>query len=362
MEKDFQVVKQDFFEGYMPLKEAIEKNLVVKKKVMESLSKIEKRNGKLLTAKEAMTGSDLLANLIVIQHELDNELPYIVDDPLLDLTQITAEKTVSNFNEIKLYQTTEVEDLLEVKPTEDYKGTYFGDSYDSLAIKKYGRIFGVAWESMINDVLNELGQLPNKFRRAYTRTMFKQITDVFAENTDFFAAACANIGTPVLNQEGLQAGLTAIMSQVDAQGNKLNIKAVYLMVPTALSFVAEQLVNPILQSIAAATMVTAPVRFSLKVIVNPWLDDYSTTGWYLFASPSVLPAITRLTLAGHKGVEMFIRVSDQKAIANAVAGELGSFSNDIIDFKVRAFHNSTTRYCQAAYYSDGTVDIAEPAL
>jgi hypothetical protein len=362
MEKEFKHVSENFFEGYLPLKKAISVNPLVHKKVMESLDKIKAKGGKLIQAREAMTGSDLLANLIVIQHELDNELPYIVDDPLLDITQVTQEKTVSNFNEIKLYQTTEVEDLLEVKPTEDYKGTYFSDSYDSLAIKKYGRIFGVAWETMLNDILGELSQLPNKFRRAATRTLFKQITDTFAENTDFYAAACGNTGTPVLNQEGLQAGLTAMMSQEDANGNKLNIKAVYLMVPTALSFVAEQLVNPILQSIAAATMVAAPVRFSLKVIVNPWLDDYSTTGWYLFADPSVLPAITRLTLAGHKGIEMFIRVSDQKAIANAVAGELGSFSNDILDFKVRMFHNSTTRYCQASYYSDGTVDLATPEL
>jgi len=351
MREEFSQVKDDFFKDYIPVKEAIKKDSVIKRKVMESLDKIEKRGGRLIPVKEAMTGSDLLGNLIVTQHELDAEPPFASEDPKKDITQICAEKTALNFNEVRLYQTTEVEDLLEVKPTEDYKGTYFEDEYDSMSIIKYGRIFAVAWEALISDTIGEFKQLQGKLKRAAVRTMFRQIVDTFQANTNFFAAACNNIGTGVLNQANLEAGISAIMSQTDANENELNLGVVYLVVPTLLGFKAEQLVNPILQSIAAASMNVAPVRFNLKVIVAPWLT--SATGWYLFADPNDYPAITRLTLAGHKGVELLIRKSDQMALAGVLTGEIGSFRGDVLDYKVRIFHNSTTRYCRAAYYSTG---------
>jgi len=343
--------KEAFFEGFVPLKEVIERKSLVKEAVMESLKKL--KEGKEI--KEAITGSDLLANLSVTQHYLDRQPAYDIENTNRDVSRIAGVRPVANFKPVKIFKTIEVEDLLEVKMQEDYKATFVKDSYIELAIKKFGRTIPIAWETLISDTLGELNDLQTKLSRAAMRTKMKLIVNAFAENTGFFSSGNANKGTKKLAQGSLEEGITAIMKQKDENGNELDLIPKFLVVPTTLAFAAEKLVNPLLASIGADSMDAAPVRFNLQVIVCPWLDAISTTGWYLFVDPADFQAMTTLSLSGHTGIELLIKESDQRAITGLLTGELGSFQNDTVEWKARMFFNVAMRYFQAGYWSNGTV-------
>lgn len=341
----------EFAEGFVPLKKLFEMSNVVEA-IKPKLSKLEAGEALRIEGKETMTGADLLANLAVTQHFLDKSPAFSIDAADRDITKIVAMRPVSDFKPVKIYNVTEVANFTAVKQAEDYKATAFTDDYTQIAIKKYGKILRLSWETLLSDTLGELGDLQAKLTRAGKRTIFKNISDTFVANAVFYSGAHANAGTGALNEANLTALIKKVAVQKDSLGNTLMIKARYLVVPAALEIAAKKLVNP-LYGIYPASLDAMPKKFDLEVIVDPNLDDTSTTGYYVFADPADMPAISHLTLAGHQGIELLVKVSDQKSLVGALSEELGSFQNDTFEIKARFFGNDATRYYQASAYSTG---------
>jgi hypothetical protein len=352
-----------FTEGYISVRKFLSQ-----KHVQEAIAPVLKKHreeikesgtledNKFITpVKEAMTGSDLSANLAIMQFYLDKAFPYSFDDPQRNIMQVSKEKTVPNFKSVRIYRAYETEDLEEVQPGGVYHGTYFGDTYADVAIKKYGRRFPITMEAMKNDVLGEFTDLQDKLVRSAKRTMFKLLTNLFAANGTFYASGNANLASGALATETLKSAITLMEKQVDDNSNPINVVAKYLMVPVALKWMALALTNPTLRAQLAITSADNLVpTFELTPIINPFLDAVSTTGWYLFADPNELEAIMHLALDGHPGIELLMKISDQQMISGGMSSDLGSYLNDSLDIKVRLFFNKVTRFHQASTYSPGT--------
>lgn len=353
----------EFFEGYTPLKSILAKK-EVKESIAPRLQKLSieaKESGLPLgqrfvtrkDTKEAMTGSDLLANLAIVQRTLDKSLPYITSDPSKNPMVVAKERPVPDFKDIEIYTTTETEDLLEVKPGSNYKATSFTDAKSTAKIKKYGRTFKITWEAMLNDTLQEFADLRDKLQRSAQRTLWSLFTDAFQADSGFFNNGNKNLSTGALSTANLKTAITLLEKQVDDNGNTLALSAKYLMVPTDLKFTANLLVNPLLvQQLAVSNMESGATAFDLVPIVNPFLT--STTGWYLFCDPAQLEAMIYLTLNNHKGPEIMVKNSDQSALLGSLGTDAGSFLNDTVEYKVRMCTNTVQKYKQAAVYSAGT--------
>jgi len=352
-----------FTEGYVSVRQMLAQS-AVQEAIAPKLKKFKEEikesgslgEGKFITpVKEAMTGSDLAANLQIMQFYLDKTFPYAFDKPDRNIMQVSKEKTLPNFKSARIYRTYETEDLLEVKPGATYKGTYFADTYADVAVKKYGRRFPIVWEAMQNDVIGEFSDLQDKLTRSAKRTMFKLLTNLFAANGTFFAGGNGNLASGALATETLKSAITLMEKQDDDNGNPINVEAKYLMVPVALKWMALGLTNPMLrQQLSVSGLDNVAPVFELQPIFNPFLDAISTTGWYLFADPNALEALMHLALDGHPGIELLVKVQDQQMISGGLSNDLGSFLNDSLDLKVRLFYNNVTRYTQAAVYSPGT--------
>jgi len=342
----------DFTEGFIPLK-SILKDAKVQEAIRPKLQKIKAGESLRVEGKETMTGADLIANLAVTQHYLDSAPNFAIDAPDRDAMKLVKERPVADFKPVKIFQTTETDEFEEVKQGEDYKATGFTDSFTEASVKKFGKIVRLSWETLLSDTLGELGDLQQKLIRAGKRTMFKQIVSAFAGNTSFFNGTNGNyLATGVLNEANLIALLAKITAQKDSKGNPLYIKGAHLAVPTALEFKAKRLVNPF-YAVYPQTLDGMAMKFDLDVVVLPDLDDISTTGYYVFANPADMPALSHLTLTGHKGIELLVKISDQQAINAALSGELGAFKNDTLEIKARFFSNVITRYHQAAAWGTG---------
>lgn len=362
--KDFQMLNdvedRKFGDGYVRLSDVL-KSPAVQESIAPKLQKLAleaKESGSavgkrfIVRGKEALTGGDLLANLAIVQRTLDKTLPYSIDDMSKNPMTVGKEKEVPNFKEIEMYQTSEVDTLLEVKPGADYKGTFFTDSKRTAKIKKYGRTMKITMETMMNDVMGEFADMVNKLQRSAKRTLYKTFTDAFQADGGFYNGGNKNLHAGALTAATLEGGIKMMMEQVDANGNELSLAPEFLMVPPALTFTADRLINPtLLAQIQVATLDATAKAFPLQKIVNPFLT--SDTAWYLFSNPADLEAMIFLTLSGHKGVEILVKQSDQMALMGSLGSDPGSFINDSIDYKVRIFTEAEQAYHQASVYSPG---------
>ena len=104
----------------------------------------------------------------------------------------------------------------------------------------------------------------------------------------------------VISADALGGARLAMRSQKGLNGTiAINAIPKYLLVPAALETVAEQYLATIYPATASAVN---PFTGQLQLVVDPRLDAYSATAWYLFCDPAILPVIEYSYLSGYEGL------------------------------------------------------------
>ena len=219
-------------------------------------------------------------------------------DPLVRL------RGVSDFKPVTVVRLGEAPKLKRVLPGAEYEHGTVGESGESYAVLKYGRLFGIDWETLINDDLDALTRMPQMFGRQASNLESDLFWEIFTANAamgdgdPLFHANHGNVGSGVIGLTGLDAGMVAMGTQKGLDGEThLNIMPRHLIVPTALSTKAKQEV--VLTTAPTETGKTNPFQGDLNVIVEPRLHTASQTEWYLSADPADSDTIERAYLRDH---------------------------------------------------------------
>ncbi len=237
-------------------------------------------------------------------------------------------------------------------------------SYD-YAVAKYGDQIAISWETVINDDLDALSDLPVRLGNAARRTEERFAAALFTgsggPNGTFFATGNRNIinstvigstvtPNPALTIQGLQQAMQVMGQQKDVDGGPIYVEGVVLVVPPALEVAANNIVNA--TEIVAATgggdgtgndqlRVANWMRNRVTVAVNPWLPIINTTSgntaWYLFAAPNVgRPAMEIGFLMGHETPELWVKSPNAVRVGGGAVDPLeGDFEHDAIQYRVR---------------------------
>jgi len=154
-----------------------------------------------------------------------------------------------------------------------------------------------------------------------------------------FIAGHNNTGTGVLNITNVDTGRIAMGKQKDIAGNELNLFPSYVLVPTSLATVAEQLFYAPNYTPAAATGSSGPNVFAnrIKVIPENRLETRSSALWYMAADPRRIETIEYGYLAGEEGPQ--ISVTDRRDPDGAEMLVRMDFGAAVQDF--RGFYRST---------------------
>src|SRR5579885_1966891 len=250
-----------------------------------------------------------------------------------------------------------------------------------LQLQKYGDRMPFSWELMLADDLDALKDTPAFFGRAARRSEEKYVTTLFANNTTFFNTTNKNVVknavNPVVGNLGLpdnppfsitalQAAITILQSQVDADGEPIAIEQAVLVYPPALEGAVRNVLNAsfiFTNDMGGTTLGSGTSAFSAerlqienwaKNIVTPAKNYYlpivdtshGATGWYLFADPNMSrPAIEMDFLQGHETPEMFQKTPNSIPIGEGTIGGApaatggmqnpleGDFDTDSIHYK-----------------------------
>ena len=196
-------------------------------------------------------------------------------------------------------------------------------------VSKFGNLVTVTEETIRNDDLGKLMQVPARLARAGRASIAQFITNFFITNpnygpdaTAWFAAGHNNTAVAVLSSAALDAAQQAMQQQTEKDSAlPLNFRLDWLMVPPALYPTARQINrNPTGTN-------NWYLRFGANdenIFVNPLLTDVDD--WFCGAFPEQGPALEIGFLDGFDVPQIFL--------ANLpTQGTL--FSNDELQFKVK---------------------------
>ena len=206
----------------------------------------------------------------------------------------------NDFREMERIQISEAPELDLLNEHEEYKHGSLSESKAVLSVHKYGKIFSVTWEAIVNDDLGAFAQIPKAFGMSAARKVNDVVYGILTTNPTmsdgkplFHAdhgnlAAGGDVGLPdVLT---LDAARQAIRTQTGLNGAILNLAPKYLVGPAALETTIDQILNSISLDDANSGK-RNPFYRKLEPIVDALLDQDSNRTWYLIADPRTIDTI-----------------------------------------------------------------------
>lgn len=241
------------------------------------------------------------------------------------------------------------------------------DGKVQIILQKYGREFGLAWETLINDDLGAFSDLAERFATAALRSEYQYASSLYATKTGpstalygapiahpLYTANVTNLFSgagSVFSITNLGAACSAMRRFVDYDNQPVIFDGFELVVPPVLEIPMLQALNPanIIQSGGDATSGAKPqIRSSSNTVpmlnitghVNPYLPLIDLTGrptWYLFAKLSNAGYAARMNfLRGHESPELCMKNPNKIALGGASMSPLeGDYESDSIRWRIR---------------------------
>ena len=258
--------------------------------------------------------------------------------------------SVDDFKNINRIRYSEMQSPEVVAENKDYPEGKTSDAKESYVVEKYGNIFSVTWETVVNDDLDAISRTPAMQGAACRRKQNAVVYAVLTANAnladggalfnstaqttdgghDNLASSGAAISVASLNSAFVKMmtkkGLGSSGTDSDAI---LNIQPRFLIVPVAISATALQQVASIADPSAGGSNagnsntnnIYGPNgQRPLEVIVEPVLDGNSATAWYLAAANSQVDTVELSFLSGEE---------------SPVLESEWDFNKDIYKYKVR---------------------------
>lgn len=302
---------------------------------------------------EAMTTSDFP---YLFGDVLDRQLLAAYQETPQTYRNYTKVGRVRDFRTVKRYSVYGGDQVLpEVKIQQQYKTAPINENSPvEYAVSKRGRRIPLAWETMMNDDLEALADIPNRFGRAARRSEQKFVTGLYVDasgpHASVYTSGNKNIVTsnPVLSLAALQTAVTQLAGRVDETGEPIFIETVELVVPPALEVTGLNYLNALQVELTekggtSATKLVAANWMKTKFRLN--VDHYipivastanANTSWFLFANPDNGRAAMQIDfLAGHEEPEIFMKSPNATRVGGGEDAMNGDFDTDSIEYKVR---------------------------
>jgi hypothetical protein len=221
----------------------------------------------------------------------------------------TRESTVSDFKtqyRIAMSEAGELELVPEASEFKFQTGTLGRTA--SFKLQTFGRIFGISRQALVNDDLGGFTRLPQAFGASASRKeaeiTYGMLTSnpIMSNGSALFSAEHGNLQDgAALSVASLGAARTAMRLQRGLKGQAvLNVVPRFLIVPAALETVAEQLLASLNDPAKQNDTINPAWIRALTLVVDGRLDEASSAGWYLAASPTINDTVEIAHLEGEK--------------------------------------------------------------
>ena len=222
---------------------------------------------------------------------------------------------VSSFRQESRTDLSEFSDLDLVAENGEYKHGNMSDNREYIQASKYGKLFAITREVIVNDDMNSLSRIPMEMGRAAQRKIGDLVYAVLTtpatlrDGTAIFAAGRKNIITsgaaPSVTQLDAMKNLMALQKGMNDAAHGQNIRMSKLIVPIALETTAQVLAksanDPDQKSTLKGGGGTSPNPFQgIQVVADARLDAASSAIYYGSADPGMHDTIEVAFLNGNQ--------------------------------------------------------------
>jgi phage major head subunit gpT-like protein len=223
-----------------------------------------------------------------------------------------------------------------------YASISLSDTQATYAPAKRGNLVAVTRETIVNDDLYAIKQIPGKLAVAAAFTLAEFVYTLLAANGaviyDTFklfdsvnhvntGIVVGSLGTPnsgaALSTAALQTAVTKMRRQQNMAGKPIGLKPRFLVVPPELEFTA-MVITKSAGAPGSNNIDINPMLGYAEVVVAPQIA--SPTYWIAVADPRVIDTVEVGFVGGQMNPQLFIQ--DQPLFGN-------NFTNDVITYKVR---------------------------
>src|SRR6185437_3441410 len=201
--------------------------------------------------------------------------------------------------------------LATVNEDSAYTTLTLGDAAATYSASKRGNIVTISRETIVNDDLHAIKQMPSKLAVAAAYTLAEFVygflssnAAIYDGNALFDAAHHSNLGSSALSSAAVQAGVTAMREQTNFAGKRIGLRPKYLIVPPELEFTA-MVVTKSAGIPGSANNDINPMLGYVTPIVSPQLSN--ATHWYFAADPNVVDTIEVGFVGGQVNPALFIQ-------------------------------------------------------
>lgn len=234
--------------------------------------------------------------------------------------------TTADFKNLNRIRFSEMATPEMVPEGKEYPDLPMSDSRETYRVNKYGSLFTVTWETVVNDDLDAISRIPAMQGAACRRLQNQSVYGVLTANAvmsdggalfnttaQTSAGGHANLAgsNQAISVASLNTGFASMMTKRGLNSSViLNIQPAYLIVPVAISATALQVVGSIADPAAGGSASTGNANTlniygpngsrPLRVVIDPTLDGNSATAWYLAANTSQVDTVEITFLEGEQ--------------------------------------------------------------
>lgn len=193
-----------------------------------------------------------------------------------------------------------------------YSTISLSDTAATYVPTKRGNLVTVSRETIINDDLFAIKQIPTKLAVAAAYTLAEFVYSFLSSNPTIFdgnnlftsGAPHSNLGSSALSTAAMQSGVTAMREQTNFAGKRLGLRPSFLIVPPELEFTA-MVVTKSAGVPGSNNNDINPMLGYVTPIVSPQLTN--TSQWFFAADPKVVDTIEIGFVGGQVNPALFIQ-------------------------------------------------------
>ncbi|GAC1363804.1 MAG: hypothetical protein NVSMB44_21780 [Ktedonobacteraceae bacterium] len=218
-----------------------------------------------------------------------------------------------------------------------YSAITLTDSAATYVPQKRGTLVTVSRETIINDDLQAIRQIPTKLAVAAAYTLAEFVYSFLSSNPSIYdgnalftvGAPHNNLGASALSSVAMQTGITAMREQTNYAGKRLGLRPRYLIVPPELEWTS-MVVTKSAGVPGSNNNDINPMLGYVTPIVSPQLTN--ATQWFLAGDPREIDTIEIGFVGGQVNPALFIQ--DQPLFGL-------NFTQDAITYKIRHEYGGT---------------------
>ncbi len=212
-----------------------------------------------------------------------------------------------------------------------YTSLTLTDSAATYVPTKRGNLVTVSRETIVNDDLFAIKQIPTKLAVSAAYTLAEFVYAFLSTNPNIYdgnalftsGGAHSNLGAAALSTAAMQSGVTSMREQTNFAGKRLGLRPSFLIVPAELEFVA-MVVTKSAGVPGSVNNDINPMLGYVTPIVAPQLSN--TSQWFMAADPRIVDTIEIGFVGGQVNPALFIQ--DQPLFGL-------NFSQDVVSYKIR---------------------------